>query len=138
MWNSIKQLWAKWNEMFYFPIAILIFVSLWNWANIQFGENDFSSGLQPLGYYLGPLFFRPTLFILAGFMCTFAMNQGFPGLLDHTLQHIQKVINPAFQAWGTDKRKDNLEMDEKWAIEGLRTWLWLYSLAVACVVLATA
>lgn len=134
---NLKQLWSKWNQMFYFPLAIIILLSIWTLADDYFGENAFSAGLQPLGYYIGPLFFRPVLFILAGFMATFSMNQDFPGFLDHTLQHIRKVINPSFQAWGTEKRKENLEMDEKWAKEGLRTYLWLYAFALFALVVAT-
>lgn len=135
--KKLKLLWSKWNEFFLFPIAVIIFLAVYQWAMSRVGEDQFSAGLQPLGYYIGPLFFRPVLYILAGFMATFAMNQGFPGLLDHSLQHIRKVINPAFQAWGTENREKNLEMDEKWAVEGLRTYLWLYALALAALVIAT-
>lgn len=135
--KNLRTLWSTWNQFFLFPISITLFLVVWDWAVNQSGENVFSSGLQPLGYYVGPLFFRPVLYILAGFMASFAMNQDFPGLLNHTIQHIRKVINPAFQAWGTEKRKENLEMDEKWAKEGLRTYLWLYAMALAALVVAT-
>lgn len=132
-----KALWNKWNELFLFPIAIFVFVAIWVLAANYFGEDVLSAGLQPLGYYLGPLFFRPALWILGGIMATQGITLTFPGLLDHTLKFMKKVLNPAFQAWGTEKREENLKMDQLWALVGLVTYLWLYTLAVFALVVAT-
>ena len=131
----LSEFWEQWNEAFLFPIALAIFFAAYGVAQLFLGPE---AGLQPIGYYVGPLFFRPSIFILAGFMATTAFIFNRPHLYRHTMKHIRKVLNPTFQAGGTDKRTANLELDDKWAKRGLFTWLWLYTLAVLVMALANS
>lgn len=128
-----NEFWENWNEAFLFPVAILIFAYIYIMADHYLG---YTGGLQPLGYYVGPLFIRPAFFLLAGFMATLAFRFNKPVLYNHTARHIRKVLNPVFQAWGTDKKEENLKFDDRWAIIGHFTWLALYGLALFILALA--
>jgi len=128
-----KDKWEDWNELFLYPIAILLFAWIYYVANLFLDE---TAGLQPLGYYVGPMFLRPAFFLLAGLMATMAFKFNRPQLFEHTKKHLRKVLNEAFQAPTTERKEANLNLDNEWARTGHYTWLWLYTLAVAILALA--
>jgi hypothetical protein len=129
----MKDQWEDWNEAFLYPLALILFAVIYSLADLFLG---ITGGLQPLGYYIGPMFLRPAFFLLAGLMATLAFKFNRPELYEHTKKHMKKVLNEAFQAPTTERKEANLNLDDLWAKRGHYTWLWLYTLALAILALA--
>jgi hypothetical protein len=88
----MKNLWKKFNELFFSPLAILLFAAAYYGVYHWFGPE---AGLIPPGYFTNVLAGAAVMY-MAGFMATLAMRINFPEkfktLFDHEDLYIQKEI----------------------------------------------
>ena len=88
----MKNFWKKFNELFFSPVAILVFALAYYGVYHFFGPE---AGLIPPGYFTNVLAGAAVMY-LAGFMATLALQINFPEkfriLFDHEDLYHQKEI----------------------------------------------